>query len=225
MSRSIDRRSVRRPLTASAFVLIAISALSSSATGAGTVALQGCGSDVFDRLGDSYHFGVGFNFLGTYQVAPKWDVRGDFGVRFLEGEQIPQSELGEESPDLRAIPGERTDGLRIMPFTLDIVRRFEELSKGRYWVPYAAAGIGLYDMQARYLPADPDAGVGQPDDEIVRKANIFEFGWNAKMGVNMHRTSGLFINLESGLHLINTARRWTPTYDLSLGVGTILPVR
>jgi hypothetical protein len=80
-------------------------------------------------------------------------------------------------------------------------------------------------MQARYLPADPDAGVGQADDEIVRKANIFEFGWNAKMGVNMHRTSGLFINLESGLHLINTARRWTPTYDLSLGVGTILPVR
>ena len=92
-------------------------------------------------------------------------------------------------------------------------------------MPYAAAGMGLYDMQARYLPADPNAGQGAPDDDLVRKANIFEFGWNAKVGVNMHRTSGIFFNLESGLHVINTERRWTPTYDLSLGVGTILPVR
>ncbi len=151
-------------------------------------------------------------------------MRGDFGVRFLEGEQVAPSESGEDAPDLRARPGERTDGLRIMPFTVDVVRRFEEWSKGRYWVPYAGAGIGLYDIQARYLPEDPNAGVGVPDEEIVRKANVFEFGWNAKAGVNMHRTSGIFVNLESGLHLIDTPRRWTPVYDLSMGVGTILPI-
>jgi len=225
MSLTSAGRIPRRLRRASAFVLFAVAGLASPALGVGTVAVQGCGSDVFDRLGDGYRFGLGFNFLGTYQVAPRWDLRGDFGARFLEGEQVSLSELGGDAPDLRAFPGERTDGLRIMPFTFDVVRRFEEWSQGRYWVPYAAAGIGFYDMQARYLPADPDAAQGVPDDDLVRKANIFDFGWNAKVGVNMHRTSGIFVNLESGLHLINTRRRWTPTYDLSLGVGTILPVR
>jgi hypothetical protein len=191
---------------------------------AGTVAFQGCGADVFDRLADEYRFGVGFNLLGTYEVSPRWDLRGDFGVRFLEGEQVSPSDA-DDAPSLGARPGERTDGLRVMPFTVDLVRRLEEWSKGRFWVPYAGAGIGLYDLQARYLPADPDAGVGVSDEDLVRKQNIFKFGWNAKMGVNLHRTSGLFVNLESGLHLINTRRRWTPMYDLSFGVGTILPAR
>ncbi|MCA9727235.1 MAG: outer membrane beta-barrel protein, partial [Candidatus Eisenbacteria bacterium] len=201
-----------------------LSASSARGAGTGTFAVQGVGSDVFDRLADDYRFGLGFNFLGSYEISRVWDLRGDFGVRFLEGEQVSQTrEL--QAPDLGARYGERTDGLRVMPITVDVVRRMEEWSRNRFWVPYAGAGLGFYDIQARYLPEDPEAGVGMPDEDLVRKDNIFKFGWNAKVGVNLHRTSGLFVNLESGLHMIDTRRRWTPMYDVSLGVGTILPRR
>jgi hypothetical protein len=96
----------------------------------------------------------------------------------------------------------------------------EQWSKERFCRRSWARSV--YDLQARYLPEDPNAQTG-PDEDVVRKKNLYAFGWNAKAGVQLHRTSGLFVNLESGIHFIDTDRRWTPMCDVSIGVGTILP--
>jgi len=207
----------------------------------GTIGLQGTFSDVFDRIDDDYRGGPGFNFFGAYHLSRSFDVRGDFGARFLDGEGT-RLYTHKPTPDLRSQFGEATEEMRVMPFTVDLVYRLEQVSKGRFWVPYVALGAGLYDIQVTYLPSDSTSKIphshdegGRPltslggnelDDEFDkgRKQNIFDFGWNAKAGVNLHRTSGLFVNLEAGAHAINTRRRWTPMYDVSIGVGTILPL-
>lgn len=217
MTRGMGRQAMMSAALAGVFWLASSEPVSAAM---GSVGVQVTGSDVMDRAADDYRFGPGFNISGTVPLARRIDVRADFGVRFLEGEQTSQG--ANPAPDLGARPGERTDGLRVMPFTVDVAYRFEQWSKERFWLPFAAAGLGFYDMEARYLPEDPNAQTG-PDEDVVRKKNLYAFGWNAKAGVQLHRTSGLFVNLESGIHLINTDRRWTPMCDLSIGIGTILP--
>ncbi len=168
--------------------------------------------DLLDKAAGDYRLGLGFNFSGHAELTRTLDVRADLGFRWYEGEL---ARIGEDGavPDLGGAPGHRIDGLRMMPTTLSLVYRFEDWSGGRFWIPYAAAGFGLYDLRASF------AG----DDGVVEYNNLFKPGWNARAGVQFHRTSGLFVTVESAVHLLDLPGAWTPTYDLAFGIGALLP--
>ncbi len=207
----------------------------SSAVAQGAISVQGIASDLFDKSADDYDGGPGLELSGFYRIHKFLDVRANVGARFLEGNQIAQME-GRRAPDLGARWGERPDKARVMPFTVDLIVRAEQWSKGRFWVPYAGVGIGFYDVEVTYLPSligeeppetegfargdDPDSPVA----EDTRTARLYKFGWNGKAGVRLYRTSGMFVNLESAVHGIDTDRRWQPMWDVSVGVGFLLPV-
>lgn len=207
--------------------------------GSGSVGVQGAASDFFDYSADDYDGGPGINFFGTYRLNEVFDVRADVGVRFLEGDENLQRAF-RPVPDLGARRGELTGNARVLPFTVDLVYRAERWSQGRFWVPYAAAGLGFYDMKLEYVgasqatldeldaePHDGDEGLGDEARVVAgeeRAQHLYEFGWNGKVGVNLYRTSGIFVNVESGVHGIQTAGRWQPMWDVSFGVGAVLPV-
>lgn len=178
----------------------------------GGAAFQGLASDVFDDADGDYRLGLGFNVQGFYTVHPFFDVRADVGFRWIEGQSTTVLENAE--PELGGRPGETIHDLRIMPFTVGFVYRIEQWSQGRFWVPYVSAGLGYYDMRAEFLD---EAGEERHD-------NLFKVGYHGRAGVNFHRTSGLFLNLEAAVHAIDTDRRVTPLYDVSIGVGTVLPM-
>jgi hypothetical protein len=207
--------------------------------GSGAIGVQGTASDLFDYSADDYDGGPGINFFGVYRLNDLFDVRADVGARFLEGDENLQSAF-RPAPDLGARRGELTGNARILPFTVDLVYRCERWSQGRFWVPYVAAGLGFYDMELDYVGADQatldelaaephDGGEDHHEAEMVvagaeRTQRLYKFGWNTKVGVHLYRTSGIFVNLESGVHGIQTDRRWQPMWDVAVGVGAVLPV-
>lgn len=179
-----------------------------------TGGVQWVASDFLDDAAEDWDLGMGFNLTGILEMSRTFDLRGDWGARWAEGEgRLVRAR--ETGPDFGGEAGEITDGIRVMPFTLDLVYRFEDWSQGRYWLPYAAAGFGYYDMRARFL---------SPDGQEVSR-NLYRSGWNLRGGVQLHRTSGLFVTLESAVHLVDTPGQWSPLYDLSLGIGAYLPGR
>ena len=207
--------------------------------GSGAIGVQGTATDLFDYSADDYDGGPGLDFFGLYRLNGLFDVRADVGARFLEGDEDLQRAF-RPAPDLGARRGELVGNARILPFTVDLVYRAEPWSKGRFWVPYVAAGLGFYDMELKYVGADQvtlDELAAEPHEEgdhhedmavVVageeRTQRLFEFGWNGKVGVHLYRTSGIFVNLESGVHGIHTDRRWQPMWDVAIGVGAVLPV-
>lgn len=178
----------------------------------GGAMFQGLASDLFDRAADDYDVGLGFNLSGDYRLHSQFGVRADLGFRWIEGEDTVIGTAAE--PDLGGRPGERTEGLRLIPITAGIVYRIEQWSQGAFWVPYVSAGLGFYDIRATYTG----------EDGLERNSDLFETGWHGRVGVNFHRTSGLFVNVESAVHLVDTPGRWTPLYDISFGVGTVVPL-
>ncbi|MCA9754691.1 MAG: outer membrane beta-barrel protein [Candidatus Eisenbacteria bacterium] len=205
----------------------------------GSVGVQGTASDLFDYAADDFDGGPGINFFGTYRLNETFDARFDAGARFLEGNETLNRAFFA-APDLGARRGELTGNARVLPFTLDLVYRGEKWSQGRFWLPYVAVGLGFYDMEIEYIGAD-QATLDELHDEAeeldmhpenypevvageARTQHVYEFGWNAKLGVNLYRTSGMFVNLESGVHGIQTDERWQPMWDVAIGIGALLPV-
>ncbi len=170
--------------------------------------------DLLDKAAGDYRLGLGFNFTGNAELTRTLDLRADLGFRWYEGKL---ARIGEEGavPDLGGTPGHRIDGLRMMPAALSLVYRFEDWSRGRFWIPYAAAGFGFYDLRASF--AD--------DDGVRAYNNVYRPGWNARIGVQFHRTSGLFVTVESAVNLLDLPGAWTPSYDLAFGIGALLPRR
>lgn len=230
-----DFGSVRFAWGAAAAFLLAVPA--AALAGSGAFGVQGTASDLFDNAADDYDGGPGINFFGVYRLNDTWDLRADVGARFLEGDERLQV-AWEPTPNLGARRGERSGNARVLPFTVDLVYRAEKWSAGRFWVPYVGFGLGFYDLELTYVGADEATlaelaaesegdGAG-PAPEVVageeRTHHLYEFGWNGRVGVNLHRTSGIFVNVESGVHGIQTERRWQPMWDVAIGVGTVLPI-
>ena len=180
----------------------------------GSATFQGLASNVFDDARDDYRMGLGFNFSGSYSFHSFFDVRADLGFRWIEGENTLVRQLGR--PDLGGQAGETTQNLRVMPFTLGLIYRAEQWSQGRFWVPYVGLGAGFYDVRAEFA---------NEETFEERHANLFKVGYHGRAGVNFHRTSGMFMNVEAAVHAIDTDREWTPLYDVSVGVGVTLPMQ
>jgi hypothetical protein len=203
-------------LTALLVFLVSIAvcpgAAQAGAPGIPSVAIQWVVGDALGPAARDWKLGMGFNVYGSLPVSSRFDVRGDCGLRWLEGEDRLVTNP-DRAPRWGGLPGETTQDLRVMPFTLDLVHRFEGLSHGQFWVPYLAAGPGFYDMRATFADADG----------VERDHTLFDFGWNARGGVRFYRTSGLHISLEAATHLVNTPGEWSPFWEVALGLGAIVP--
>lgn len=201
----------------SVLIILLVSASDSvwaGAAGPPTVAAQFVISDVFESDSENWKPGPGFNLTGSLPVSCTFDVRADWGGRWLEGEHRI---VTDEDPEPRwgGLDGETTEGLRVMPATLGLVYRFENLSKGRFWVPYLGTGPGFYDFQATFADAEGNE----------RNDALFEFGWHVRGGVRLHRTSGMHISLETAVHFIDTPGKISPMWEVSLGLGSLVPGR
>lgn len=170
--------------------------------------------DLMDKAAGDYRLGLGFNLTGLLELNRTFDLRADVGFRWYEGKS---SLIGEDGavPDLGGRAGDRIDGLRVIPTALSLVYRFEDWSRGRYWIPYAAAGFGLYDLRASFAGEDGEIGYN----------TLFRPGWSARGGVQFHRTSGLFMTVETAVHVVDLPGAWTPTYEIAFGIGALLPGR
>ncbi|MBK8231659.1 MAG: outer membrane beta-barrel protein [Candidatus Eisenbacteria bacterium] len=166
------------------------------------------------RAGDDWDLATGVGLGGIYRVAPTWDVRLDTGARWYDGSGRAIDDA-ERPPRWGARQGELTEGLRVIPTTFGLVRRFEGWSDGRFWIPYAGFGPGLYDMQATFRDTFAEE----------RKHNLFRFGWHARAGVQLQRTSGMFINFETAAHAVDVPGKWSTLFDLNIGVGAQLSAR
>jgi hypothetical protein len=171
-------------------------------------------ADVVGNGPEDWKPGMGFDLAASLPVGHKLDVRFDWGANWLEGESRLITDANHP-PRWGGQEGETTEALRVMPFTLDLVYRMEGVSKGRYWVPYVAAGPGFYDMQATF--ADAEA--------VERDHSLFEFGWNLRGGVRFHRTSGLHVSLETAVHFIDTPGKMSPMWEVGVGLGSLIPGR
>jgi hypothetical protein len=197
-------------------VLVAVTSLPVCAgtPGKPTVAVQWVVGDVIPNGSADWKPGMGFNFFGSLPVCRTLDLRADWGGRWLGGEQRLVTDA-DDTPRWGGRVGETTEALRVMPATLGLVYRFEGWSRGRFWVPYAAAGPGLYDMRATFTDAD-----GNERDHA-----LFRFGWHVRGGVQLHRTSGMHVSLETAVHFIDTPGRMSPMWEVSLGLGALVPGR
>lgn len=184
----------------------------------GAMQAHGIGSDFLDRSRDEWGFGLGLGAAVSYRVSSHFDLRGDISARWYEGESREFSGA-DRTPRWGQKEGEVTDGLRAIPFTAELVYRFEDWSRGRYWLPYVGAGPGLYDLEARFVQSD-----GGVDDETTERThNLFRAGWHVRGGVRFERTSGLYMLIESAVHSIDVPGRWTNLYDVGIGVGGFFP--
>ncbi len=193
-------------------VAVCPGAARAGAPGIPSVALQWVVADALGPVARDWKLGMGFNVYGSLPFSSRLDVRADCGGRWLEGEDRVVTHP-ERAPRWGGEAGESTRDLRVMPFTLDLVYRFEAWSHGRFWVPYVAAGPGLYDLRGTFMSADGEE----------RDHTLFDYGWNARGGVRLHRTSGLHISLETAVHLVNTPGEWSPFWEVALGLGAIVP--
>lgn len=177
---------------------------------------SGWGSEA-DRAWDP---GFGFALTGGLPLGRTLDLRFDWGARWLDGDDHATG-IGRGGPRWGGLAGTHPSGLRIMPATVEFVYRLERWSQGRFWVPYVGVGPGLYDMRAsfRRFPASPT----ETPDEIAAAEhhhNLFRFGWHARAGARLHRTSGLFLDLGTAAHFVDVPGEWSPLWEASLGVGT-----
>jgi hypothetical protein len=172
---------------------------------------QWVASDFFDRAAPDWNLGMGFNVSGIVELGRTTDLRLDWGARWADGEMRPIQNRWHK-PSFGGRVGEVYDQIRVMPSTVDLVYRFEDWSRGRYWLPFVGAGVGYYDMQVRRLDSR--------GEELFN--NLYRFGFNARTGLQLHRTSGLFIMAESAVHWVDLPGKRTPLYDVSLGFGTFL---
>lgn len=179
----------------------------------GSFLVQVIGSDFLDRSRDDWNSGLGFGLTTQWRLGKNWDARGDVGGRWYEG-ALRVSEGEGSEPDWGSRVGEQTDGLQAIPVNAGLVYRFEQWSDGRFWVPYAGVGGGFYDLEAHFLSGESE-----------RVHRLYRFGWHVRAGVRLERTSGVFVTLESAVHTVDVPARWTPLYDLALGVGASLPSR
>jgi hypothetical protein len=179
-----------------------------------TLAAQWVVADVMESDSEDWKPGLGFNVSGSLPVNRTLDLRADWGGRWLEGERRAITD-GDHEPRWGGLVGETTEALRVMPATLGLVHRFEGWSQGRFWVPYAAAGPGVYDLRATFADAE-----GTERDHA-----LFRFGWHLRGGVRLHRTSGLHISLETAIHFIDTPGKMSPMWEASLGLGALVPGR
>jgi hypothetical protein len=184
------------------------------APGIPSVAVQWVVADAMGNASEDWKPGMGFNLYGSLPVARAFDLRGDWGGRWLGGEARLVTDLDPE-PRWGGRVGETTEGLRVMPTTLDLVYRFEGWSQGRFWVPYAAAGPGMYDIRATFADAEG----------TDRDHTLFRFGWHLRGGVRLHRTSGMHISLETAIHFIDTPGKMSPMWEAALGLGALVPGR
>jgi hypothetical protein len=184
------------------------------APGIPTVEAQWVVADAIEDTPGDWKPGMGFSLSGNLPVNPTFDLRADWGGRWLEGEQRMVTDPNHE-PRLGGLVGETTEALRVMPATLGLVYRFEGWSQGRFWVPYAAAGIGRYDLRATFADADAN----ERDHAFAR------FGWHLRGGVRLLRTSGMHISLETAMHFIDTPGKMTPMWEAALGLGALVPGR
>ncbi len=76
----------------------------------------------------------------------------------------------------------------------------------------ALRGIGLYETQASFRSSDGS----------ICKHNLFRARWNAPAGVHLERTAGLVVNLETAVNAVDVPGRWTPFFDVGIGVGAKL---
>lgn len=180
-----------------------------------TLAAQWVVADVLEGdVPSNWKPGLGFNLYGSLPVSRTLDVRADWGGRWIEGEQRIVTEL-DRGARFGGLPGETTERLRVMPATFCLVHRLECLSRGRFWVPYLATGPGLYDFRATFADAEG----------TERNDALFRFGWHLRGGVRLHRTSGLHVSLESAIHFIDTPGKMSPMWEVSLGLGALVPGR
>lgn len=184
------------------------------APGSPTVAAQWVVADLMEDASQGWTPGLGFNLSGSLPVCRTLDLRADWGARWLDGDQRRVADLDHE-PRWGGRVGETTEALRVMPATLGLVHRFEGWSQGRFWVPYAAAGLGRYDLRATFADAEGDE----------RDHGFFRFGWHLRGGVRLHRTSGMHISLETAIHFIDTPGKVSPMWEASLGLGALVPGR
>lgn len=166
------------------------------------------------RAGEDWDLATGVGLGGICRAARTWDLRLDTGARWYEGSGRV-AEDPERSPRWGARGGERTEGLRVIPTTLGLVHRFESWSDGRFWIPYAGFGPGLYDIQATFRDTSAEE----------RTHNLFRFGWHARAGVELQRTSGMFLHFETAAHAVDVPGKWSTLFDLNIGVGAQLPAR
>ena len=179
-----------------------------------TVAAHWVVADVAEDGSENWKPGLGFDLSGSLPVSRSLDLRAGWGGRWLDGEHRmvagPDQELrwgGQVN--------ETTEALRVMPATLGLVYRFDGWSRGRFWVPYAAAGAGRYDLRATFADAE-----GNERDDAR-----FRFGWHLRGGVRLHRTSGMHIALETAIHFIDTPGKMSPMWEASFGLGALVPGR
>lgn len=180
--------------------------------GAGMVAITG--SNFLDRSADLWDFGAGLDLAGIVPVSRTLDLRLDTGGRWFEGsgDRIANA---NRAPRWGGEDGEATGSLRAIPTTLSVICRLEGWSHGRYWVPYVGGGFGLYDFKATY-----DSAAGGE-----RVHELFRAGWHIRGGVQLQRTSGLFIDVETALHAVDVPGHWASFFDFGVGVGAELPSR
>jgi hypothetical protein len=195
-------------------VVVAPGPVRAATPGNPTVAAQWVVADVMEDASGDWKPGLGFNLLCSLPVSRSLDLRVDWGGRWFEGEQRIVADPDHE-PRLGGLVGETTEALRVIPATLDLVYRFEDWSQGRFWVPYAAAGPGMYDLRATFADAE-----GKERDHA-----LFRFGWHLRGGVRLHRTSGMHISLETAIHFIDTPGKMSPMWEASLGLGALVPGR
>jgi hypothetical protein len=193
--------------------------------GRGSASVSWVASDWFDREAKDWRLGMGFDLAASYQLCPLLDFRADWGLRWADGTEHLVTG-NPASPDFGGRPGDLTRRLRTMPLTFDLVHRIPAGHCHRCCSPYLGLGIGFYDLQVRFRPQIMTGSTKNALDHFDgqdRVVNIYRYGWNMRLGADMMRPSGLFLRLESALHYVNTPAHWTPAYDVSMGIGTILP--
>jgi hypothetical protein len=197
-------------------------------TPCGSGSVSWVASDFFDRAAKDWRMGMGFDLSASLCLAPKLDLRGDWGLRWADGtHQMITSTTPR--PDWGGAPGYVTERLRTMPLTCDLIYRPGCCCRSAC-APYIGAGLGFYDLQAKLRRGDTipeNQKMGDADDVVAGEreiiGDIYRFGWNARVGARFHRTSGLFVQVESALHYVELPGHWTPAYDVSLGFGTNFP--
>jgi hypothetical protein len=189
----------------------------------GSASVNWVASDFFDRAAKDWRLGMGFDLSASFCVAPRLDVRGDWGLRWADGTR-QRITSNTPRPNWGGSPGDETLRLRTMPLTCDLIYRME-CCRSACCAPYFGAGLGFYDLQARFRKGEaaPDLDKASDADDAGMIANIYRFGWNARLGADFLRTSGLFVRVESALHYVELPGHWTPAYDVSLGFGTTFP--
>ncbi|MFN8547981.1 MAG: hypothetical protein U0527_08465 [Candidatus Eisenbacteria bacterium] len=197
-------------LVASLIAMVPSPCPASNSKASGLIAITG--SNFFDRSADLWDFGTGLDLAGIVPIGRALDLRLDTGGRWFEGSDAVVRDPGR-APRWGAKQGETPAALRAIPTTLSLVYRLEQWSNGRYWVPYLGGGFGLYDFHASYESAANGA----------RAHDLFRAGWHVRGGVQLHRTSGLFIDVQTAVHAVDVPGHWASFFDLGVGVGAELP--